>query len=68
MISYELSTITFNKSPPTVGQASLFWGHEGERQGKKLCQQQKTKGKAKQDSGSAGSVHMNRSSIKYKGC
>lgn len=29
MIPYELSTITFNRSPPTAGQANLFWDHEG---------------------------------------
>lgn len=68
MISYELSTITFNRSPPTVGQANLFWDHEGEDKEKKLCQHQKIERKTKQDTGSAGSVHTNRTSIKYKGC
>lgn len=68
MISYELSTITFNRSPPTVGQANLFWDHEGEDKEKSLANRKKIKEKAKKDAGSAGSVHMNRSSIKYKGC
>lgn len=68
MISYELSTITFNRSPPTVGQANLFWDHEGEDKEKSFANSKKIKGKAKKDTGSAGSVYMNRSSIKYKGC
>jgi len=68
MISYELSTIIFNRSPPTVGQANVFWDDEGEDKEKSFASIKKIKGKAKQDTGFAGSVHMNRSSTKYKGC
>lgn len=41
MISYELSTITFNRSPPTVGQANLFWDHEGEDKEKSFANSKK---------------------------
>lgn len=68
MISYELSSITFNRSPPTIGQANLFWDHEGEYKEKCFANRVKEKRKAKQDTESTGSLHMNRSSIKSKGC
>lgn len=47
MISYELSTITFNRSPPTVGQANLFWDHEGEDKEKKALPTLKNRKKNK---------------------
>lgn len=70
MVSYELSSIIFNRSPPTIGQANLFWDHEGEYKEKSFAnsQKKKKKGKAKQDTEYTGSLHMNRSSIKSKGC
>lgn len=68
MISYELSSIIFNRSPPTIGQANLFWDHEGEYKEKSFANNKKIKEKTKQDTESTGSLHMNRSSIKSKGC
>lgn len=53
MISYELSSITFNRSPPTIGQANLFWDCEGEYKEKSFAnsrkKKKKIKGEAKQD-------------------
>lgn len=43
MISYELSSITFNRSPPTIGQANLFWDHEGEYKEKSFANRGKKK-------------------------
>lgn len=41
MISYELSSITFNRSPPTIGQANLFWDHKGEYKEKSFANSKK---------------------------
>lgn len=49
MTSYELSSITFNRSPPTIGQANLFCDREGKYKEKSFANSKKKKVKAKQD-------------------
>lgn len=51
MISYELSSITFNRSPPTTGQANLFWDHEGEYKEKSFANSKKKINKRKSKAG-----------------
>lgn len=50
MVSYELSSIIFNRSPPTIGQANLFWDHEGEYKEKSFANSRKKKKKKEKQS------------------